>query len=117
MIVRTNMYAVPSSASSWQQCGFLSGIILFGWLAAPNYALTNHPSVLNWGSTADISALNHAQNVTTGRDKWYSEHRKAIDSHGFAASVWDDDGGFKLYDRQADTWDEGVLKALGKSDS
>ena len=108
-------------------------------VAAPNYALSNHPSVHSWGSPADIAnmyrwmdditawseshhlpiyygefACNHAQNSSTGRDTWYSEHRKAIDSHGFAASVWDDDGGFRLYDRQTNTWDERVLEALGK---
>ena len=56
----------------------------------------------------------HAQNATTGRDTWYAEHRKSIESHGFAAAVWDDDGGFRVYDRAANTWDEGVLTALGK---
>ena len=93
----------------------------------------------SWGSASDIATLNkwmddiaawskahhlpiyygefgctHAQNASTGRDTWYLEHRKAIESHGFAAAVWDDDGGFRVYDRQADQWDEGVLKALGK---
>jgi hypothetical protein len=54
----------------------------------------------------------HAQNASTGRITWYEEHRKAIESHGFAASVWDDDGGFKVYDRQANMWDEPVVEAL-----
>ena len=41
-------------------------------------------------------------------------HAAAIAKHGFAAAVWDDDGMFSLFDRNADTWDQGVMKALGK---
>jgi hypothetical protein len=56
----------------------------------------------------------HAQNASTGRDTWYAAHAAAIRSHGFAASVWDDDGMFRVFDRNANTWDVDVLKALGK---
>ena len=56
----------------------------------------------------------HTQNVSTGRDVWYAAHRQGIENHGFAAAVWDDDGSFRLFDRNADSWDDGVLKALGK---
>ena len=58
----------------------------------------------------------HAQNESTGRNVWYAAHAREIQKHGFAASVWDDDGMFRVYDRDADTWDAGVLKALGKHD-
>ena len=93
-----------------------------------------------WGTPADIAALNvwmdaiaqwsqhyhlpifygefgctHVQTVATGRDTWYEEHRKAIAKHGFAAAVWDDDGGYRLFDRNANTWDTGVLVALNKT--
>jgi hypothetical protein len=57
----------------------------------------------------------HAQNASTGRTVWYAEHAKGIVNHGFAAAVWDDDGGFVVYDRAADSWDNEVLKALGKT--
>jgi len=93
-----------------------------------------------WGSPSDIAALNlwmdntaawarkyhlpvfygefgctHVQTVETGRDVWYLEHRKGIEAHGFAAAVWDDDGGYRLFDRNANTWDTGVLQALNKT--
>jgi endoglucanase len=104
------------------------------------YALQNPPTVHNWGSDSDIKALNdwmdsivswskkkglpiyygefgctHSQTKATGRVAWYSEHLKAIQSHGLAASVWDDDGNFRVFDRNADTWDNEVLVALGKT--
>jgi endoglucanase len=103
------------------------------------YAQKIPPTVHSWGSAADIAALHgwigaiknwstvkglpifygefgctHHQTVATGRDVWYNEHFKAITAAGFAAAVWDDDGLFKVFDRNADTWDNGVLTALGK---
>merc|ERR1712185_87408 len=35
----------------------------------------------------------HAQNASTGRNAWYAAHAAGIRQHGFAAAVWDDDGG------------------------
>ena len=93
----------------------------------------------SWGSASDIATLNkwmddiaawskshhlpiyygefgctHAQNATTGRYVWYAAHRAAIEAHGFGAAVWDDDGNYRVYDRQVDQWDEDLLHALGK---
>ena len=109
----------------------------------PQYAMCKTASVCKfgrtWGTAADLSSLDawmgaikawsqthhlpiyygefgctHARNASTGRDVWYAAHAAAIQKHGFAASVWDDDGMFRVFDRNADTWDVGVLKALGK---
>ena len=97
-------------------------------------------NIPTWGSASQIAAMNswmdsleqysktkglpiyysefgctHDQNASTGRITWYEEHRKATAAHGFAAAVWDDDGGYRLFDRAADTWDNPVLVALGKT--
>ena len=95
--------------------------------------------ISSWGSAAQIAAMNswmdalgawskaknlpvyygewgctHDQDASTGRLVWYEEHRKGIETHGFAAAVWDDDGGYVIFNRTANTWDNGVLAALGK---
>merc|ERR1711871_325470 len=97
------------------------------------------PTVFNWGSDADVTALNSwmdalaqwsrakglpifygefgcttHQNADTGRYVWYAAHRAAIEAHGFGAAVWDDDGQYRVYNRRADQWDEDLLHALGK---
>lgn len=102
-------------------------------------AIKNGCPIKNWGSDADVAALNkwmddiskwseiyhlpifygefgctHLQNASTGRDVWYKAHAEGIAAHGFAAAVWDDDGNYRLYDRNADSWDAGVLAAMGK---
>ena len=56
----------------------------------------------------------HHQNTSTGRDYWYQVHAEQIANHSWAASVWDDDGDYRVYNRQSDSFDEGVLRALGK---
>ena len=38
-----------------------------------------------------------SQNASTGRYTWYKAHRDAIEAHGFAAAVWDDDGMYVLW--------------------
>ena len=98
------------------------------------------PTLHEWGSNDDINALNKwmdeistwsnlnrlpiyygefgcttTQTKETGRYLWYSHHAESIRSHGFAASVWDDDGGFRVYDRVNNTWDEDLLNALDKA--
>ena len=98
------------------------------------------PTLHEWGSNDDINALKKwmdeistwsnvnrlpiyygefgcttTQTKETGRYLWYSHHAELIRSHGFAASVWDDDGEFRVYDRVNNTWDEDLLNALGKA--
>jgi endoglucanase len=97
------------------------------------------PSVSAWGSDSDVAALESwmaalsawsaakglpvflgefgasvAQSASTGRYVWYAAHAAAIAKHGFGAAVWDDCGGFKVYDRETDTWDNDLIVALGK---
>ena len=101
-----------------------------------NYAGAN-PSVFSWGSDEDLETLtgwmddignwSKSKNVpiyygeygctthqseSTGRYVWYKAHANAIRRHGFASSVWDDDGMYRVYDRNSDTWDELLLNAL-----
>jgi endoglucanase len=105
-----------------------------------DYAGLIPPTVHSWGNAADVAKLaswmdaignwsaakglpifygefgcTTSQTAATGRYTWYAAHAKAIADHGFAAAVWDDDGSFRIFDRQADTWDEELLKALGKN--
>lgn len=44
---------------------------------------------------------------------WFKAFVTGAASHGIGSVVWDDDGWFKLYDRDARTWDQGVLAAIG----
>jgi len=101
-----------------------------------NYAGAN-PTVFEWGSDEDVKAMEEwmdqignwstsknvpiyygefgcstAQNEATGRYTWYRKHADAIRSHGFGSSVWDDDGKFRVFDRNANAWDEKLVDAL-----
>lgn len=96
-----------------------------------------HPSVFEWGNDEDVNALNTwmdqignwsasknvpiyygeygcttSQSEATGRYTWYKAHADAIRSHGFASSVWDDDGQYRVFDRNADSWDDKLISAL-----
>ena len=98
-----------------------------------------NPTVHSWGSVADVASLNAwmdaisawskkkglpiyygewgctiAQTKATGRYDWYLQHAMSIRNHGFAASVWDDDGKYQVYDRAGNSWDDALLQALGK---
>jgi hypothetical protein len=79
-------------------------------------------AIQSWSSTHHLPiyygefGVTHAQNVSTGRLAWYAAHAKAIEKFGVAASVWDDDGMFRIFDRDADRWDVPVLHALGKTE-
>ena len=70
----------------------------------------------NWSESknvrsTEIGCTTH-QNESTGRYEWYKAHGNAIRSHGFASSVWDDDGQYRVYDRNADQWDDLLVSAL-----
>ena len=56
---------------------------------------------------------NKTQTNTSGRLSWYQHVREAVESKGFAATVWDDSGAFGIYDRATRQWDGDVLHALG----
>ena len=47
------------------------------------------------------------------RLRWYSTIGAAQEALDDGACLWDDDGSWKIYDRTARTWDEGVLQAVG----
>lgn len=100
------------------------------------YTFKTH-TVNTWGSASDRAALkNWTEGIQAWSEKhnlpifygefgvthagqsnrldWYVAHYEAIVKFGWGASVWDDCGGFKVYDRKTNTWDNGVLKALGR---
>lgn len=72
-----------------------------------------------WSTRRQIAVLlgefgcNKTQSNATGRLAWYAHISGAARKHGFAATVWDDDGAFGMYDRATGAWDEPVLRALG----
>ena len=75
----------------------------------------------NWSKTKKIPLFygefgcTTVQTEETGRYLWYKTHADQIRAHGWAAAVWDDDGGYRVFDRRADTWDNKLLVALGKT--
>jgi len=106
------------------------------------FCLENPPSIKTWGTPADVaavrgiyanmsawSAAHGARPVLMGeagcqvsapsradRLQWYSVIGSAArEELGGHLSIWDDMGNWKIYDRTARTWDEGVMMALGKS--
>jgi endoglucanase len=106
-----------------------------------DYAGGKAPTDHSWGSDSDYAKLRQwmdqignwsqshnvpvfygefgcttAQNKASGRYTWYKAHAEEIKARGFAAAVWDDDGGFRVFDRNADTWDEELLAALGRKE-
>lgn len=101
---------------------------------------SSNPTQKTWGSASDRAALvewtdaiqawskqndlpvfygefgvTHDQDASTGRNDWYAAHYQAIVKHGWGASIWDDCGKFKVYDRKIGTWDIGVLEALARN--
>ena len=107
------------------------------------FCLEDPPTAKTWGTPADVaaelalytnmsawSAAHFGRSVLMGeagcqvvapsradRLTWYATIAAAAKS-SFAAfdpplSIWDDDGNWKIYDRSARTWDEGVMAALG----
>ena len=104
-----------------------------------DYAGGKTPTKTSWGSDADRAALREwmdaignwsakttvpliygefgcttLQNATTGRYAWYEAHAMEIKQRGWGATVWDDDGMFRIYDRATGLWDAALLRALGK---
>lgn len=98
------------------------------------------PTQQTWGTPADVQAVNdmyanmsawsashHHTDLLMGeagchvqapsrpdRLSWYATVGAAARrSYSGRLCIWDDDGDFKIYDRQNRTWDEGVLNALG----
>jgi endoglucanase len=101
-----------------------------------DYTFSDH-KVNTWGSASDRADLKKwAEGIQDWSEKnnlpvfygefgvthsgqqnrldWYTAHYEYISKFGWGASVWDDCGGFKVYDRKTKTWDTGVLKALGR---
>ena len=83
---------------------------LESWMAALSAWSINKGLPIYYG---EFGATTH-QNASTGRYKWYAAHAAAVAKHGFGAAVWDDCGGYKVYDRKSGTWDNNLLAALGK---
>jgi len=104
------------------------------------FCLESPPSDKTWGTPADVaavrgvyanmsawSAAHGARPVLMGeagcqiaapsradRLQWYNVVGSAArESLGGLLSIWDDMGTWKIYDRTARTWDEGVMSALG----
>jgi endoglucanase len=77
----------------------------------------------NWSAARDIPLFygefgcTTSQTAATGRYVWYAAHRTEIEGRGWAAAVWDDDGYYRVFDREADKWDNQLLAALGKKNS
>jgi len=96
------------------------------------------PSQKTWGSDKDKAALtewvdgidtwaakkgvklyygefgcSNTQTHATGRDAWFSAHYAAIQSKGWAASVWNDGQGHLIYDYNDGTWVQDILDDLG----
>ena len=107
------------------------------------FCLQDPPTSSSWGTPADVAAvLATYANVSawsashSGRSAlmgeagcqvgaparadrllWYATVAAAVKS-SFSAfdpplAIWDDNGTWKIYDRAARTWDEGVMTALG----
>ncbi len=133
--VVSNPHAMVFPANDTQLMLEIHNYDPYHYAGAPS-AITSH----SWGSDADRAALTqwcdqignwsenkgvpiyygefgctNSQTAETGRYVWYDAHRAEIEARGWAAAVWDDDGYYGVFDRNADKWDEQLLKALGKN--
>ena len=106
------------------------------------FCLESPPSIDTWGTPADVAAVTGMYaNVSAwyaarrgkyngilmgeagchvearsraGRLQWYATVAAAARaSLGGSFALWDDNGSWKIYDRNARTWDEDVMTALG----
>jgi len=98
-----------------------------------------NPSVFSWGSSADHALLSKwveevdawskkkglpiyygefatstSQTEKTGQLAWYAAHYGAIQSHGWAASVWNDGNKHLLFNYDTGAWTTDILTALGR---
>jgi len=102
------------------------------------FCLQDPPSASSWGTPADVAAVENrykglgAWAASKGRAllmgecgcfvkalsradrlKWYATVGQAVKLLPDEATIWDDDGDWKIYNRAERTWDEGVMSALG----
>eukprot|EP00466_Bigelowiella_natans_P010569 jgi/Bigna1/134401/aug1.25_g9109 len=107
----------------WNYAGYPTTITKRSWGSDSDIAALNQwmDDIANWSTAKNIPiyygefGCTTSQTESTGRYTWYAAHRAAIEARGFSAAVWDDDGYYRVYDRNANTWDAKLLEALGKS--
>ena len=98
-------------------CGMTTGHITHSWARSDIDGWVD--ALAAWAARRQMPVLlgefgcNKTQTNSSGRVGWYSHLRRAVESKGFAATVWDDSGSFAIYERSSRTWDADVLHALG----
>ena len=101
----------PPSISTWGTPADVAAVTgmyanVSAWFAARGNA---YSGVLMGEAGCHIEAKSRA-----GRLQWYATVAAAARaSLAGSFAIWDDDGDWKVYDRAARTWDEGVMTALG----